>query len=67
MTFERDVRLWAKKKKGWKFDSGGLTNRKTGQSINVEPKKNASAVEAEKLVFETLGLDYIPSTLRNTG
>lgn len=66
MTFERDVRLWAKKKKDFKFDSGGLTNRKTGEHLQVEAKPGASAVEAEKLVFKTLGLDYIPPTLRNT-
>lgn len=67
MTFERDVRLWAKKKKGFKFDSGGLTDRKSGQNVQVEPKKDANAVEAEKMVFERLGLDYIPPALRNTG
>jgi len=67
MTFERDIRLWAKKKKGWKFNSGGLTDRKTGQALLVEPRKEAGAVEAEKMVFDKLDLDYIPPTLRNTG
>jgi DNA polymerase IV len=67
MTFERDIRLWAKKRLGLKFDSGGLTDRKTGQHVQLELKKDASAVEAEKMVFERLGLDYIPPTLRNTG
>jgi DNA polymerase IV len=61
------VRLWAKRKKSFKFDSGGITNRTTGEIVNIEPKKTASAVEAEKMVFERLGLDYIPPTLRNTG
>jgi DNA polymerase/3'-5' exonuclease PolX len=61
------MRLWAKKKKGLKFDSGGMTNRVTGESINVTPPKDANAVVAEKLVFDRLELEYIPPTLRNTG
>lgn len=61
------MRLWAKKKKGLKFDSGGITDRVTGEAVQLVPKPNASAVEAEKLVFERLGLEYIPPTLRNTG
>jgi len=61
------MRLWAKKKKGLKFDSGGITDRATGQAVQLVPKSGASAIEAEKLVFERLGLDYINPTLRNTG
>jgi hypothetical protein len=60
------MRLWAKKKKGLKFDSGGITNRLTGESVQIVPPPDAGAVQAEKLVFETLGLDYIAPTLRNT-
>jgi DNA polymerase/3'-5' exonuclease PolX len=61
------MRLWAKKKKGLKFDSGGITDRVSGQAVQLVPKKGASAIEAEKLVFERMGLDYINPTLRNTG
>jgi DNA polymerase IV len=61
------MRLWAKKKKGLKFDSGGITDRATGESVQLVPRKGAGPVEAEKLVFERMGLDYIPPTLRNTG
>lgn len=61
------MRLWAKKIKGLKFDSGGITDRATGESVQLVPKKDAGAVEAEKLVFERLELEYIPPTLRNTG
>ena len=39
----------------------------TGESVQLDPPKNASAVEAEKLVFDRLGLEYIVPTLRNTG
>lgn len=66
-TFERDLRLWAKKKKGLKFDSGGITDRASGQSVQLMPDKDMGAVDAEKQVFERLGLDYIPPTMRNTG
>jgi DNA polymerase IV len=66
-TFERDMRLWAKKKKRLKFDSGGITDRATGQSVQLVPAEGMGAVEAEKLVFQRLGLEYIPPTLRNTG
>lgn len=34
--------------------------------VQMVPKKEAGAVEAEKLVFQRLGLDYIHPTLRNT-
>jgi hypothetical protein len=61
------MRLWAKKQKGLKFNSGGITDRVTGESVHLQPTKDASAVEAEKLVFDRLGLEYIVPTLRNTG
>jgi len=61
------MRLWAKRKKRLKFDSGGITNRVTGESVQIIPPKDAGAVEAEKLVFERLELEYLPPTLRNTG
>jgi len=61
------LRQWAKNKKGLKFNSGGITDRVTGESVQLDTPKNATAVEAEKLVFERLGLDYIVPTLRNTG
>jgi DNA polymerase IV len=61
------VRLWAKKKKSWKFDSSGITDRTTGENLNIEAKENANPVQAEKSVFEKLGLEYVPPTLRNTG
>ena len=61
------MRLWAKKKKSLKFDSGGITDRVTGESVQIVPRKGASSVEAEKSVFDRLGLAYIHPTLRNTG
>jgi DNA polymerase IV len=66
-TFERDMRLWAKKTKGLKFDSGGITDRASGESVQLIPTEGMGAVDAEKLVFERLGLEYVPPTMRNTG
>jgi DNA polymerase/3'-5' exonuclease PolX len=61
------VRLWAKRKKRLKFDSGGITDRSTGEAVQLVPMPGTSAIEAEKLVFQRLGLEYIEPTLRNTG
>lgn len=55
-TFERDLRLWADKKKGMKFDSGGLWMRATSKEV---------LVNTEREIFEVLGLDYIPPEWRN--
>jgi DNA polymerase IV len=61
------MRLWAKKKLGLKFDSGGVTNRVTGKAVDLSVRKEAGTEEAERKVFEYLGLEYIDPTLRNTG
>lgn len=54
--FERDLRLWAKEKKGLKFDSAGITRRHDSKAFF--PKN-------EQEVFELLGLDWVPPPLRN--
>jgi len=54
--FERDLRLWAKDKKGMKFDSGGITYRENGFPVYAH---------SEQHVFEILGLPYIDPTMRN--
>jgi len=54
--FERDLRLWAKEQKGFKFDSAGITRRRDSEAFF--PK-------SEQEVFNLLGLDWIPPTLRN--
>jgi DNA polymerase IV len=66
-TFERDMRLWATKKMGLKFDSGEIMDRVTGDAVQLVPPEGASAFDAEKQVFERLGLEYVPPTMRNTG
>ncbi|KAF9501386.1 Nucleotidyltransferase [Pleurotus eryngii] len=56
--FERDLRLWAKYEKGYKFDSTGITRRHDSKLFY--PK-------SEQEVFEILGLEWVDPTLRNTG
>ncbi|KII95670.1 hypothetical protein PLICRDRAFT_225804 [Plicaturopsis crispa FD-325 SS-3] len=54
--FERDLRLWAKEKKGLKFDSSGITRRRDSKPIYPA---------SEREVFETFGLPWIDPALRN--
>lgn len=49
-AFERDLRLYADKVKGIKFDSGGLWQRSNSKEI---------LVKTEKEIFDVLGLEYI--------
>jgi DNA polymerase IV len=67
-TFQRDLRRYAKAIKGWKFDSSGVRSRSTGEVIWLEGPKgvNGSPEDAEKAVFEGLGLEYVPPEQRVT-
>ncbi|KAL8785304.1 MAG: hypothetical protein Q9213_003449 [Squamulea squamosa] len=71
-TFQRDLRRYAKKVKGWKFDSSGVRERGSGRWIDLEgwgdPKTRCKdAYEAERRVFEGLGLQYREPWDRCTG
>ncbi|MCJ1399109.1 hypothetical protein MMC11_002311 [Xylographa trunciseda] len=71
-TFQRDLRRYAKHRKGWKFDSSGIRERGTGKWVDVERwtdiKTRAKTwQEAEKRVFEGLELEYREPWERNTG
>jgi DNA polymerase IV len=59
-TFERDLRRYAKRFKGWKFDSSGIRDRATGQEIDLESVggRCTSIEEAERKVFRGLGLEW---------
>jgi DNA polymerase IV len=64
ITFERDLRKYAKIVKGWKWDSTGARDRKTGQWLDLERFRKAeerakTMEEAERRVFESFGLDYL--------
>ncbi|KAK2059635.1 Nucleotidyltransferase [Colletotrichum caudatum] len=69
-TFQRDLRCYCKKEKGFKFDSSGIRSRQDGSWIDLEGGKLGKAPDmltAERRVFEGLGLDYIPPEDRCTG
>ncbi|KAF2790017.1 DNA polymerase beta [Melanomma pulvis-pyrius CBS 109.77] len=67
-TFQRDLRRYAKAVRGWKFDSSGIRDRASGQVVQVEGPNgvDGSPEEAERKVFEGLGLEFIPPEMRCT-
>jgi DNA polymerase IV len=67
-TFQRDLRRYAKHEKRWKFDSSGIRDRSTGEVVRLEGPRGVSGTpeDAEKRVFEGLGLDFVPPELRCT-
>ena len=71
-TFNRDLRRYARKVKGWKFDSSGVRERGTGAWIDLEGWSNAKTraktwEEAERRVFDGFGLEYYEPGMRCTG
>ena len=67
-TFQRDLRRYAKAIKGWKFDSSGIRSRRTGEAVLLEGSDgvDGSPEDAEKKVFEGLGLEFVPPEYRVT-
>ncbi|KAH6625674.1 terminal deoxynucleotidyl transferas-like protein [Boeremia exigua] len=67
-TFQRDLRRYAKAAKGWKFDSSGVRSRSNGEVVSLEGENGVDGTpeDAEKKVFEGLGLEYIPPEYRVT-
>lgn len=71
-TFQRDLRRYVKHRKGWKFDSSGVRERGTGKWVDLEGwtdvKTRAKTwQQAERRVFEGLGLKWREPEDRNTG
>ncbi|KAK5174660.1 uncharacterized protein LTR77_001742 [Saxophila tyrrhenica] len=76
-TFQRDLRRYAKNVKGWKFDSSGVRSRVNGEVVDVEGWQDyrgkigegraKTMLEAERRVFEGLGLEFIEPDERCTG
>lgn len=71
-TFERDLRRYAKKVKGWKFDSSGARERGTGRWVDLERWSDERTrartwQEAERRVFEGFGLAWREPEERCTG
>ncbi|KAF2448209.1 Nucleotidyltransferase [Karstenula rhodostoma CBS 690.94] len=67
-TFQRDLRRYAKYEKGWKFDSSGVRSRETGEVVLLEGEAGVEGTpeEAERSVFEGLGLEFVPPEMRCT-
>jgi DNA polymerase IV len=68
-TFQRDLRRYVRKVHGWKFDSSGVRDRANGQVVALEGENgvDGSMVDAEKTVFEGMGLVYREPWERCTG
>lgn len=70
-TFQRDLRRWSTNVKGWKFDSSGVRDRRTGEVVDFEEMAgrgvSGTMEEAERKVFEGLGLVYREPWERCTG
>lgn len=71
-TFNRDLRRYAKRIKGWKFDSSGVRERGSGRWMDLEGWTDEKTrcrdwVEAEKRVFREMGLVYREPWERCTG
>jgi len=69
ITFQRDLRRYAKHIKGWKFDSSGVRDRVTGEEIDLENVggRCTTVEEAEKKVFAGFGLVWREPWERCTG
>jgi DNA polymerase IV len=57
-TFERDLRRYAKKMHGWKFDSSGVRERTTGGRVVDLESEGHTWEERERLVMEGLGVGW---------
>lgn len=65
-TFERDLRRYAKKAHGWKFDSSGVRERTSGGKVIDLEKGGRTWEERERLVMEGLGVGWRPASERCT-
>lgn len=65
-TFERDLRRYAKKSRGWKFDSSGVRERTTGGQVIDLEHGGETWEEREKMVMEGLGVGFRPAEERCT-
>lgn len=65
-TFERDLRRYAKKAHGWKFDSSGVRERTSGGNVIDLEKGGRTWEERERLVMEGLGVGWRPASERCT-
>jgi len=64
-TFERDLRRYARKAHGWKFDSSGVRERTAGGQV-VDLEHGGETWERERLVMERMGIGWRPPEERCT-
>ena len=62
--FERSLRLFSSRERGWKLTSTGVFSARTGQRINVEGYLGRP-VREESDIFEALGIPYKAPEERN--
>jgi DNA polymerase IV len=65
-TFQRDLRRYAKKAHGWKFDSSGVRERTAGGQVVDLECGGETWEERERLVMEGLGIGWRPPEERCT-
>lgn len=67
-TFERDLRLWCDKKRGWKFTTEGVW-KSSGRVAEVDGrwKPGEEMVDAERRLVEGIGLKWLEPSQRCTG
>ena len=70
-TFQRDLRRYVKRVKGWKFDSSGIRDRGSGRVLDLESPKSADKADTwldrEKRLMEGMGIGWRPPSERCTG
>jgi DNA polymerase IV len=70
-TFQRDIRRYVKRTKGWKFDSSGVRDRVSGHVLDLESPKNREDADTwldrEKRLMNGLGIGWRPPGERCTG
>lgn len=62
--FERSLRLFCKRERGWKLTSSGLYSLKSGKPIDVE-KLLGHQLQSEQDLFAVIGIPYKPPNERN--
>lgn len=70
-TFERDIRVWCRKKRDWKFDSSGVRDRISGEVLDLESPKTEDDgncwEDRERRLMEGMGIGWRPARERCTG
>ena len=70
-TFQRDIRRYVKRTKGWKFDSSGVRDRVSGHVLDLESPRNRHEsdtwLDREKRLMGGLGIGWRPPSERCTG